>query len=70
MNEEIQKRIFDPFFSTKFLGRGLSLAAAQGFIESAGGTIHVESSPGQGSRFRIVLPEKPVAVKSNRTMAR
>jgi len=56
MTPEVQARIFDPFFSTKRAGRGLGLAAVQGVIRSHGGTINVESAPGQWSRFEILLP--------------
>jgi len=62
MNRETQTRIFDPFFTTKFMGRGLGLAAVQGFAQSAGGGVQVESTPGEGARFRILLPQMPVEV--------
>jgi PAS domain S-box-containing protein len=56
MTEETQARIFDPYFSTKAAGRGLGLAGVQGIIRSHRGTISVESTPGQGSSFIILLP--------------
>jgi len=56
IEKETQGKIFDPFFSTKFTGRGLGLAAVLGIMREHRGAIRVSSTPGRGSDFQIVLP--------------
>jgi len=56
MDEETRNRIFDPFFSTKFQGRGLGMAAVFGIINNHGGMISIDSEPDVGTIVRIYLP--------------
>jgi signal transduction histidine kinase/CheY-like chemotaxis protein len=49
-------RIFEPFFSTKFTGRGLGLASVLGILGRLGGAVGLETAPGRGSRFTVLLP--------------
>ena len=58
MAPDVKARIFEPFFTTKGVGKGtgLGLSVAYGIIKTHGGDITVESTPGKGSLFRLMLP--------------
>jgi CheY-like chemotaxis protein len=56
MDAATQRRIFEPFFSTKFAGRGLGLSAVLGVVRQLRGALELESAPGHGTRFRVLFP--------------
>ncbi|MDX1428890.1 MAG: ATP-binding protein, partial [Rhodothermales bacterium] len=57
MTEEVRQKIFDPFFTTKGVkGTGLGLSTSYGIVARHGGSISVESEPGEGTSIRIQLP--------------
>ncbi len=56
MNEETVKLLSDPFFTTKFMGRGLGMSEVQGIVHNHKGSIFVKSEPGQGSTIRVLFP--------------
>lgn len=56
INQKVLKNLFVPFFTTKEQGTGLGLAISQSIVQNAGGSIHVHSQAGFGSKFTITLP--------------
>jgi len=57
--DAVERRIFDPFFTTKIRAQGMGLAVVLGIARAHGGGVNVESVPGEGSTFTILLPPAP-----------
>lgn len=58
MEERTRRRVFEPFFSTKFTGRGLGLSATRGILRAHRGDIRIESTPGAGTKVTALLPPR------------
>jgi len=64
MSEAQKERAFEPYYTTRAEGTGLGLAIVRGTVESLGGRIRLDTSPGRGAEFRIQLPEAGIKRES------
>ena len=62
MSPEVASRVFEPFFTTNMLGRGLGLSACHGIVTSHGGLITVNTKVGEGSTFVVTLPCRELTI--------
>ena len=67
IEEKDIEKLFDPFFSTKFAGRGMGLAVVLGIVRVHSGVVMAESEPGRGSTFRVFLPMSEEAIRQPNT---
>lgn len=56
MDDETKHRLFEPFYTTKFTGRGLGMSAVLGIVKAHNGALQLDSQPGRGTTFKIYLP--------------
>jgi PAS domain S-box-containing protein len=68
--KELQRKIFDPFYTTKVTGRGLGLAVVQGIVSRYSGSVDVKSTPNKDTRFEIWLPYARQMTKARPTIRR
>jgi signal transduction histidine kinase len=63
MMAEVADRVFEPFFTTKDAGKGSGLGLSQvyGFVKQSGGHVVIDTTPGEGTAFRLYLPRSPVS---------
>jgi len=64
MSPEVQRRLFEPFFTTRPEGTGLGLAIMRSVIDAHGGDVEVKSEPGRGTTFLVWLPVQALAAES------
>jgi CheY-like chemotaxis protein/two-component sensor histidine kinase len=64
MSEAQKEQVFEPYYTTRSEGTGLGLAIVRGTVESLGGRIRLDTSPGRGANFRIQLPEAGIKRES------
>lgn len=67
MDPEILGKVFDPFFSTKFTGRGLGMAAVMGIVRSHNGAVKVSSVKNEGSVFTALFPIQGISLQPAKT---